>query len=195
MFQQILKLLPYRVVFGVLTKESITIYDTQHASPIIYIDTLHYQDISGFSWAPDGKSIVISSWEGFNTFISDFEHEFGKRTEIPEMSEELINILKKTKKEPKEDKSAKKPKEEKSAKKQKEPRRSVKNSKENVKDDTEKSTPKTTKKVETTPSTKGKETPTISTPKTASIVNFLTPKSTQKPKPKTQKRIETVMLE
>uniref|UniRef100_A0A914YZU8 Chromatin assembly factor 1 subunit B n=1 Tax=Panagrolaimus superbus TaxID=310955 RepID=A0A914YZU8_9BILA len=184
--------LPYRVVFGVLTKESITIYDTQHSSPIIYIDTLHYQDISGFSWAPDGKNIIISSWEGFNTFISDFEHEFGKRTQIPEMSDELINVLKKTKKETKEEKSAKKPKEEKSAKKRREPRRSEKNSKEIVKDEPEKSTPKVSK-AETTPSKKGKtETPTA-TPKTPSIVNFLTPKSTQKPK--IQKRIETVMIE
>jgi chromatin assembly factor 1 subunit B len=194
--------LPYRIIFGILTKDSITLYDSQHASPIIYVDNLHYDDVSAMSFAPDGKNIILSSFEGFNTFISDFEHEFGKRIELPQMSEELINVLKRSKKEPKEEKSAKKK------------RKSEKKAKENVEDGNEKAvstpkaaaakaeiTPSKNKRIKSgTPNTKSATPNTVKpgtpsgTPKSALIFDFLTPKSTSKPKPK-QKRIETVMIE
>jgi chromatin assembly factor 1 subunit B len=189
--------LPYRVIYGVLTKESITFYDTQHCAPIMYLDNLHYDVISGFSWAPDGKNVVISSHEGFNTFISDFEHEFGKRIELPQISEEAINILQRSKNNTKEEKSAKKRKDKEPKEMEDKSNKKVKemNVKENKK---EVQTPKTTGVEKTTPKKTVKtDTALNGTPKTGntSLLKFFTPVAEEKQVTKAKKRIETIMLE
>lgn len=73
--------MPYRVVFAVLTKYSVSIYDSQHHRPFAFIDNLQYEDLTCIAWTPDGKGLVISSLEGFNTFITVDPAELGRSIE------------------------------------------------------------------------------------------------------------------
>lgn len=183
--------LPHRVIFAVLTREAVTFYDSQLANPIMFIDNLHYDVISSISWSPDGKNIVLSSFEGLNTFITDFEHKFGERAQIPEMSEDEMDVLKK----------AKKGAEEKSAKKKKGGEKDGPETPKATKAAVEVKTPKESKTPKQPKTPKGaKKVDDEVTPKktvekdgATSILKFFTPEATAKPKQK--KRIETVMLE
>lgn len=60
--------LSYRLIYAVMSKESILLYDSQHALPIGFVDNLNYFDLTSISWTPDGKVLVVSSQEGFNTY-------------------------------------------------------------------------------------------------------------------------------
>ncbi|TKR92581.1 hypothetical protein L596_007208 [Steinernema carpocapsae] len=61
--------LPYRVVYAAITKDTLHIFDSQHAHPIAYVENLHYNNLTDLSWTHDGKMLVVSSLEGFNSFV------------------------------------------------------------------------------------------------------------------------------
>ena len=42
--------LPYRMVFAIITDNSVVIHDTQFTSPIAYISNVHYHTLSDISW-------------------------------------------------------------------------------------------------------------------------------------------------
>ncbi|VDM39007.1 unnamed protein product [Toxocara canis] len=61
--------LPYRVVWAVLTRDSVTVYDSQSYIPIAYVDNIHYNALTDLAWSPDGKILLVSSLEGYCSFI------------------------------------------------------------------------------------------------------------------------------
>ncbi|KAK0426224.1 hypothetical protein QR680_009597 [Steinernema hermaphroditum] len=61
--------LDYRVVWAAVTKDSLYIFDSQHSHPIGFVENLHYNNLTDLSWSHDGHVLLISSLEGFNSFL------------------------------------------------------------------------------------------------------------------------------
>lgn len=57
--------LNYRMLFAIATQDSILIYDTQRLSCVAVITSIHYAVITDITWSSDGKSIFVSSNDGF----------------------------------------------------------------------------------------------------------------------------------
>lgn len=72
--------LPYKLIFAVATSNEILIYDTINIEPMAIIGNLHYTPITDLAWSPDGKMLMISSTDGFCSYISiDTDNLFGQR--------------------------------------------------------------------------------------------------------------------
>ena len=69
---------PYRMVYAVASLDAITIYDTQHNLPIGHCANLHYASLTDITWSSDGKLLVVSSTDGYCSFIKFEEEELGK---------------------------------------------------------------------------------------------------------------------
>lgn len=69
--------MPYRIIFAVATSRSIIIYDSQQSSPIGYISQVHLARLTDLVWSNDGKFLMVSSYDGYCTFITFEEGEFG----------------------------------------------------------------------------------------------------------------------
>lgn len=61
--------LPYRMVFAVATLDSVIVYDTQTAKPLVVLSNIHYTVITDISWSTDGTRLFISSADGFCTCL------------------------------------------------------------------------------------------------------------------------------
>lgn len=61
--------IPYRLVWAVLTIDTVTLYDSQSALPFAYAENMHYNHLTDMSWSPDGRVLLISSLEGYCSFI------------------------------------------------------------------------------------------------------------------------------
>ncbi|GMG20984.1 unnamed protein product [Ambrosiozyma monospora] len=57
--------MPYRMVFCVATQDSVLIYDTQRLKPLGVVSNIHYAVITDACWSSDGKTVMISSADGF----------------------------------------------------------------------------------------------------------------------------------
>ncbi|OWB62212.1 hypothetical protein B5S31_g375 [[Candida] boidinii] len=57
--------LNYRMLFAVATQDSVVIYDTQRLKPLGIASNIHYAIITDICWSSDGKTIMISSADGF----------------------------------------------------------------------------------------------------------------------------------
>jgi WD40 repeat protein len=68
---------PYRLVFAVATQNSVILYDSQHMSPFGFITDIHYARISDITWSSDGRLLMISSTDGYCTFVTFNEGEIG----------------------------------------------------------------------------------------------------------------------
>lgn len=62
--------LPYRLVFAVATSSEVMIYDTQDTKPLAIIGNLHYTPITDLAWSEDGKLLMISSTDGFCSYVN-----------------------------------------------------------------------------------------------------------------------------
>uniref|UniRef100_A0AC35TP12 Phosphomannomutase n=1 Tax=Rhabditophanes sp. KR3021 TaxID=114890 RepID=A0AC35TP12_9BILA len=62
--------LPYRVVFAICDTNTVHIYDSQTDVAISYVDKIHYDALTDMSWSHDGRMLIISSLEGYNSFLS-----------------------------------------------------------------------------------------------------------------------------
>lgn len=78
--------LPYRMVFAVATQDSIVLYDTEQIEPLGLVSNLHYLTITDLCWSGDGKSVVVSSADGFCSLVT-FE-DLGEVHEKEQESEE-----------------------------------------------------------------------------------------------------------
>ncbi|KAF8646654.1 hypothetical protein AX16_007152 [Volvariella volvacea WC 439] len=61
--------LPYRMLYGVVTMDTVAIYDTQQAGPVCLLTKLHYDEFTDMSWSPDGQCLMLSSRDGYCTLI------------------------------------------------------------------------------------------------------------------------------
>ncbi|KAG5651336.1 hypothetical protein H0H81_009024 [Sphagnurus paluster] len=62
--------LPYRMLFAVVTMDTVAIYDTQQAGPVCLLTKLHYDEFTDLTWSPDGQCLVVSSRDGYCTLIT-----------------------------------------------------------------------------------------------------------------------------
>ncbi|KAF9224904.1 WD40 repeat-like protein [Gyrodon lividus] len=61
--------LPYRMLYAVLTMDTLAIYDTQQASPVCLLTKLHYDEFTDMTWSSDGQTLMLSSRDGYCTLI------------------------------------------------------------------------------------------------------------------------------
>ncbi|KAI6002129.1 WD40-repeat-containing domain protein [Pisolithus albus] len=61
--------LPYRMLYAVLTMDTIAIHDTQQSGPICLLTKLHYDEFTDVTWSPDGQCLILSSRDGYCTII------------------------------------------------------------------------------------------------------------------------------
>ncbi|KAK6538597.1 hypothetical protein TWF694_010175 [Orbilia ellipsospora] len=69
--------LPYRMVYAVATKDAVLIYDTQQQTPICIVSNLHYAAFTDLTWAPDGNTLLITSTDGFCSYVAFNPGELG----------------------------------------------------------------------------------------------------------------------
>ncbi|TIB70980.1 WD40 repeat-like protein [Wallemia mellicola] len=69
--------LPYRMIYAVVSKESIIIYDTQQLSPISILSNLHWAAFTDVTWSPDGQSLMLASLDGYCSIIVFDPEELG----------------------------------------------------------------------------------------------------------------------
>ncbi|CEP62849.1 Cac2p LALA0_S06e05248g [Lachancea lanzarotensis] len=62
--------LPYKLIFAVATSDEVFIYDTEVIEPICIIGNLHYTPITDIAWQRDGSMVMVSSTDGFCSYIS-----------------------------------------------------------------------------------------------------------------------------
>ncbi|KAF8065003.1 chromatin assembly complex protein [Lyophyllum atratum] len=62
--------LPYRMLYAVVTMDTVAIYDTQQAGPVCLLTKLHYDEFTDLTWSPDGQCLVVSSRDGYCTLIT-----------------------------------------------------------------------------------------------------------------------------
>ncbi|CAL9731093.1 chromatin assembly factor 1 subunit p60 [Monosporozyma unispora] len=86
--------LPYKLVFAVATSNEILIYDTESVEPLAIIGNLHYTPMTDLAWSPDGSFLMISSTDGFCSYISIDNSLFGFELTTAEVIEMKQNQLK-----------------------------------------------------------------------------------------------------
>lgn len=59
----------YRIVFAVVTINSLLIYDTQHPHPLFKLSGTHYAAINDAAWSGDANMLCVCSSDGYLTFI------------------------------------------------------------------------------------------------------------------------------
>ena len=64
--------LNYRMIFAVVTQNSVYIFDTQNKAPLFVFSNLHYASLTDVAWSCDGTKLVASSVDGFCT-VAEFE--------------------------------------------------------------------------------------------------------------------------
>ena len=80
-------LLPYRCVWAVATHDEVVVYDTQHRHALVRFAAMHYAPITDLRWDQSGRSLAVSSHDGYCSFITFEEGELGEmlpRAEWPE---------------------------------------------------------------------------------------------------------------
>ncbi|RCN40548.1 WD domain, G-beta repeat protein [Ancylostoma caninum] len=77
--------LPYRILWLALTKDSVYLYDSQHPNPIGLVENIQYNSLTDAAWSSDGKNIVISSLEGYCTFLKLTVDQWGCKIENERM--------------------------------------------------------------------------------------------------------------
>lgn len=69
---------PYRIIFAIVTQNSVIFYDTQQLTPFAFLSEIHYARISDVAWSKDGRLLMVSSCDGFCTLVSFTDEELGE---------------------------------------------------------------------------------------------------------------------
>ncbi|KAJ7700507.1 WD40-repeat-containing domain protein [Mycena rosella] len=62
--------LPYRMLYAVVTMDTVAIYDTQQAGPVCLLTKLHYDEFTDLTWSPDGQCLMLASRDGYCTLVT-----------------------------------------------------------------------------------------------------------------------------
>jgi chromatin assembly factor 1 subunit B len=86
--------LPYRMIFAVVTQNSVYIFDTQNRAPLFMFANLHYASLTDVTWSSDGAKLVASSVDGFCT-VSEFDikNDFNGEILSSEESERIFKEI------------------------------------------------------------------------------------------------------
>lgn len=92
--------LPYRLLWIALNKDAIYFYDSQHDYPVAVVDNIHLNALTDASFSKDGRVLVISSLEGYCSFVRINLSQWGEiQTEVvPVCSSPMLIEEKKQKK-------------------------------------------------------------------------------------------------
>uniref|UniRef100_A0A0R3RX13 WD_REPEATS_REGION domain-containing protein n=1 Tax=Elaeophora elaphi TaxID=1147741 RepID=A0A0R3RX13_9BILA len=71
--------LPYRIVWAALTKDTVYIFDSQLCRCVACATNLQYDTLTDMTWSPDGRVLMISSLEGYISFIRFGEIALGEK--------------------------------------------------------------------------------------------------------------------
>ena len=85
--------LPYRSIFAVLTGDAVLVYDTHQDSPLAMARGLHYGGLTDAAWSADGKTLFVTSSDGYVSILSFGDGELGEVYVPPE-----VKIVEKVKK-------------------------------------------------------------------------------------------------
>ena len=67
--QRDLSNLQYRIVFAVVTLDSVFVYDTQSWHPFLALHHMHYSQLTDACWSADGSVLFISSNDGYCSIV------------------------------------------------------------------------------------------------------------------------------
>jgi len=70
--------LPYRTIFAILTSDTVLLYDTHHNHPLAMARGLHYAGLTDAAWANDGRTLFVTSSDGYVSILSFGEGELGE---------------------------------------------------------------------------------------------------------------------
>ncbi|RWS14338.1 chromatin assembly factor 1 subunit B-like protein [Dinothrombium tinctorium] len=68
---------PYRIVFAIATPDTVLFYDTQQETPFAFVSDIHYARLCDICWTHDGRTLLVSSFDGYITFITFDDGEIG----------------------------------------------------------------------------------------------------------------------
>ena len=76
-------ILPHRSIFAVLTSDTVLIYDTHHNQPLAMASGLHFAPLTDAAWSNDGKTLFVTSSDGYISILSFGKGELGEVYEAP----------------------------------------------------------------------------------------------------------------
>jgi chromatin assembly factor 1 subunit B len=79
-----LKVQQYRHVVAVASQDNVLIMDTSQTKPLALIGNLHYANITDLAWSPDGRTLLMSSQDGYCSMVVFDEGELGEVYTLPE---------------------------------------------------------------------------------------------------------------
>lgn len=69
--------LPYRIIYGVATQDTVYVYDTQQQKPICVVSNLHHATFTDLCWSNDGQTLFMTSSDGFCSTLAFAAGELG----------------------------------------------------------------------------------------------------------------------
>ncbi|GMM58552.1 Cac2 protein [Maudiozyma humilis] len=86
--------LPHRLIFAVATSNEVLIYDLEHAEPLSVIGNMHYTPLTDLAWSADGTLLMVSSTDGFCSYVSLDPELLGKVKPFEIMAEPEVSAAK-----------------------------------------------------------------------------------------------------
>lgn len=70
--------LPYALVLACATSDGVVLLSTAHDGPLLALGALHLDTITDVAWAPDGRTLAVSSLDGFCSVVRFDPGELGE---------------------------------------------------------------------------------------------------------------------
>ena len=81
--------LPYRMLWAILTINAVYVYDSQHHTPIVVIRNNHYATLSDVTWTNDGSGLLVTSMDGYVTIITFDNNELGNKLNLEDVPQSV----------------------------------------------------------------------------------------------------------
>lgn len=75
--------LKYRMVYAVITQDTVIVYDTEQRQPLCIVSNLNYSAFTDVAWSPDGNILLLTSTDGFCSVVVFENGELGERYTDP----------------------------------------------------------------------------------------------------------------
>eukprot|EP00466_Bigelowiella_natans_P011094 jgi/Bigna1/145766/aug1.103_g20474 len=85
---------PYRMVFAVASLKRVAFFDTESRHPFSVIENLHYATITDLSWSSDGRTLVVSSQDGYCSVVKFEEGQLGEILDEKDYEKHFAKVIK-----------------------------------------------------------------------------------------------------